>query len=423
MNRTSASSGTTITGVSAARRAGWGATAVALLSAGLVVYPAPIPALGAQDGHHHAPSAAALAHSHHVVAHREHQIKVAAAQIGAAKGELDHLNVTAEVAFEAYDGARVKLAAAQRAVHTAQVVLAGANRAVAKGQRGVVAFAQAAYMSGGLSSLSIYLQPGGPSQLVSRVGAIDAISSSEHTTLQRFKAAQIYQGVVAQQAQGVEAKAAAAARAAQRAKRVAAAAVARQQAELAGLRRQQQHLQSLLASAKSHASRLQQAHLAALARARRQAAARAAAAPAPTGPSPYSGATGDLSGTVSAATASAALASAESQIGKPYVWAASGPNAYDCSGLVMWAYAQHGVYLDHWTGDQWNEGAHVSRADLRPGDLVFFAYNTSDPSTIHHVGMYVGNGQMVDAPYTGVNVRYDYAFRSDYIGAVRPYQR
>jgi cell wall-associated NlpC family hydrolase len=408
--------------VSAARRMGWGAAATALLSAGLVVYPVPIPAVGAV-GRHHAPSAGALAHSQHVVAHREHLIKVAAAQIGAAKAALTHLNVTAEVAFEAYDGARVKLATTQRAVHTAQVVLAGANRQVAKGQRGVVTFAQAAYKSGGLSSLSIYLEPGGPSRLVSRVGAIDAISSSEHTTLQRFKAAQIYQGVVAEQAQGVEAKAASAARAAQRAKQVAAAAVARQQAEVTGLRQQQAHLQSLLNSAKSHASKLQQAHLAAVARARRRAATRAAAPPAPTGPGPYSGSSGDLSGTVSSATAAAALASAESQIGKPYVWAAAGPNSYDCSGLVMWAYAQNGVHLDHWTGDQWNEGAHVSRAQLRPGDLIFFAYNTSDPATIHHVGMYVGNGQMVDAPYTGVNVRYDYAFRSDYIGAVRPYQR
>jgi cell wall-associated NlpC family hydrolase len=81
------------------------------------------------------------------------------------------------------------------------------------------------------------------------------------------------------------------------------------------------------------------------------------------------------------------------------------------------------VHLDHWTGDQWNEGAHISRAELRPGDLVFFATNTSDPSTIHHVGMYVGNGEMIDAPFTGADVRYDSAFRSDYIGAVRPYQQ
>jgi cell wall-associated NlpC family hydrolase len=182
-------------------------------------------------------------------------------------------------------------------------------------------------------------------------------------------------------------------------------------------------LRRLLAGARSTASRLQREHLAALARAR-EAAARATTSSTSTAPgSPFAGETTSTAGTVSASTAAAALHKAESQIGKPYQWAAAGPNSYDCSGLTMWAYAQEGVHLDHFTGDQWGEGAHVSRTELRPGDLVFFATNTSDPSTIHHVGMYVGNGQMVDAPFTGANVRYGYAFRPDYIGAVRPYQR
>jgi cell wall-associated NlpC family hydrolase len=147
------------------------------------------------------------------------------------------------------------------------------------------------------------------------------------------------------------------------------------------------------------------------------------ATPAAPSGAPYANQTTSTAGTVAAGTAAGALQAAESQIGKPYQWGAVGPGSYDCSGLVMWSYASVGVHLDHWTGDQWNEGAHVSRTQLRPGDLVFFAYNTGDPATIHHVGMYVGNGQMVDAPFTGANVRYDYAFRPDYIGAVRPYQR
>ena len=86
----------------------------------------------------------------------------------------------------------------------------------------------------------------------------------------------------------------------------------------------------------------------------------------------------------------------------------------------MYVWAKAGVALGHFTGAQWNEGTHVTRAQLQPGDLVFFATNTSQPSTIHHVGIYVGGGQMIDAPYTGVNVRKESAFRSDYIGAVRP---
>ena len=130
-----------------------------------------------------------------------------------------------------------------------------------------------------------------------------------------------------------------------------------------------------------------------------------------------------MAGTVSAATEQQAVNYAESQIGKPYQWGAAGPDRYDCSGLVMWAYAHAGVTLDHWTGYQWQEGARIATSALRPGDLVFFATDTSDPNTIHHVGMYIGNGQMVEAPYTGANVRISSAWRPDLIGAIRPYDR
>jgi cell wall-associated NlpC family hydrolase len=403
--------------VSGARRVRWG-VAIATLVGSVALVPVP-----AAASHGHGPSAAAVARSKHQVARREHQVKRAFGRVESAKQALAKLNVIAEVAFEAYDGAEVKLTAAQRAVSTAHIVLDSANKQVAKGQRRVTKFATAAYEGGGLSSVAAYVEPGGPSKLVARMGAIDAISSSEHTTLQRLDAARLYQGVVSRQAEQVKARATAAARVASRAKAVAAAAVSRQTAVLDSLRHQQAHLRALLSQARSHAGKLERARIAAIERARREAAARRAAAQPPAGPSPFSGSSGSTAGTVAASTAAAALRNAESQIGKPYQWGAAGPDSYDCSGLVMWAYSQVGVSMDHWTGDQWNEGAHVSRAELRPGDLVFFAFNTSDPATIHHVGMYVGNGEMVDAPYTGVDVRYDSAFRSDYIGAVRPYQR
>lgn len=80
---------------------------------------------------------------------------------------------------------------------------------------------------------------------------------------------------------------------------------------------------------------------------------------------------------------------------KPYVWGAEGPNSFDCSGLVMWAYQKVGISLPHYTGNQWTAGTHVSRDDLRPGDLVFFY------SDLHHVGIYIGAGLMVHAPQTG----------------------
>ncbi|HTW21772.1 MAG TPA: NlpC/P60 family protein [Mycobacteriales bacterium] len=405
--------------MSAFRRLRVGAVVAALASL-TTLAAAPVPALAAHG--HGGPSAGQIAKSRREVASRERQVRAAAAAVERAKLALNRLNTSAEVAFEAYDEARVKLHAAQHAVHTAHVVLAGATQQVNSGEVRVHNFVTAAYETGGLSSLDAYLSPGGPAELVSRVGALAAVDTSEHTTLQQLEAAQIYQGVVSRQAESVASIATAAAAAANRAKQAALAAVHRQSVLLAKLRTTQHHLNLLLTQAKAHVSKLQRERLAAIAAARARAIARRQAQGS-SGPSPYSGRSGNLSGTVSAATALAALQAAESQIGKPYQWGAAGPNSYDCSGLTMWAYDQVGVHLLHYTGDQWNEGAHVSRSELRPGDLVFFATNTSDPSTIHHVGMYVGGGEMVDAPYTGVDVRYDSIDRPDYIGAVRPYQR
>jgi peptidoglycan DL-endopeptidase CwlO len=108
-----------------------------------------------------------------------------------------------------------------------------------------------------------------------------------------------------------------------------------------------------------------------------------------------------------------ALRWALSRRGDPYVWGAAGPNAFDCSGLVLWAYAQVGISLPHYTGDQWNMGVHVAYNDLQPGDLVFFYPDIS------HVGLYIGNGLMVDAPDFGEVVQVEPVMRDVYVGAVR----
>jgi len=108
-----------------------------------------------------------------------------------------------------------------------------------------------------------------------------------------------------------------------------------------------------------------------------------------------------------------ALRAALTQRGKPYVWGAAGPDAYDCSGLVVWAFAQEGISLPHYTGSLWNSGMHVSRDQLEPGDLVFFF------ADISHVGIYLGNGLMVDAPSAGQDVQVQAVFWNAYVGAVR----
>jgi peptidoglycan DL-endopeptidase CwlO len=108
-----------------------------------------------------------------------------------------------------------------------------------------------------------------------------------------------------------------------------------------------------------------------------------------------------------------ALRAAMTRIGDPYVWGGAGPKVFDCSGLVMWAYAQIGISLPHFTGDQWNMGVHVPRADLQPGDLVFFY------ADISHVGLYLGHGLMVDAPDFGEDVMVQQIDWGIYAGAVQ----
>ncbi|WP_407939898.1 C40 family peptidase [Micromonospora krabiensis] len=105
-----------------------------------------------------------------------------------------------------------------------------------------------------------------------------------------------------------------------------------------------------------------------------------------------------VNGVVSAA-ARTAIKTACQQVGDPYVWGATGPNSFDCSGLTQYAYKAAGISLTHFTGAQWNEGKAVPRSEARPGDLVFFF------SDLHHVGLYLGNDKMVHAPRAGKPVQ------------------
>ena len=95
------------------------------------------------------------------------------------------------------------------------------------------------------------------------------------------------------------------------------------------------------------------------------------------------------------------------------------PSGSTAPGSTLYAYAKVGVRLGHFTGSQWNAGRRVTFAQLAPGDLMFFATNTSDPSTIHHVSIYLGGGKMIHAPHTGDVVKVSSAGRSDFIGGVR----
>lgn len=119
-----------------------------------------------------------------------------------------------------------------------------------------------------------------------------------------------------------------------------------------------------------------------------------------TGSSSSTGTSGTTAGTSAAA---AAVAFAKDQLGEPYVWAATGPGSWDCSGLTMKSWLSAGERLPRTAQSQYDATTHIAIADLRPGDLVFYGTTSS---SIYHVGMYVGNGTMIHAPRTGDVVKY-----------------
>jgi hypothetical protein len=116
---------------------------------------------------------------------------------------------------------------------------------------------------------------------------------------------------------------------------------------------------------------------------------------------------------------SAFLAAAASRVGKPYVWGATGPDSFDCSGLVMWSLARAGIRMPRVSQEQFLTGPHIPYADARPGDLLFWHYDPTDHQDVDHVAIYAGKGMMLVAPHTGENVQYVPVPLNDFAGVVR----
>jgi cell wall-associated NlpC family hydrolase len=127
--------------------------------------------------------------------------------------------------------------------------------------------------------------------------------------------------------------------------------------------------------------------------------------------------------TAAGPVAALAIRAALAEVGVPYLWGGESRSGFDCSGLMQWSYARAGIMLPRVAQDQYDAGPLVPPgAPLQPGDLVFFG---GGPSEVHHVGMYLGDGRMVDAPHTGAFVRVEpiTGFDPAYVGASRPADR
>jgi cell wall-associated NlpC family hydrolase len=332
---------------------------------------------------------------------------------------IDRMNAQVERLVEDYNANREALEATRAQERATERRRQAAERQLQAAQQVLDQRVRAIYVNGPVSSLA---------QLLGAVDVHDALTQAKYQA-----------GVV-----DADSEAIARVDEARRLLETVAADLARQrraQEELQRhLERQRQEIEARLAGQRRYlarvkdavkraveAERRRQEELRRRALARRLAAARAAAraraarAVVRDGRRPSSGwAAQPGLGRHSSGTAREAMRWALAQLGKPYQWGATGPGSFDCSGLTMSAYAHAGLSLPRTAASQWYAGPHVGLGDLAPGDLLFFADNTADPSTIHHVGMYVGNGQMVEAPYTGASVRISSIGRGDYVGAVRP---
>jgi len=357
----------------------------------------------------------------------ENQVRRQQAALGAEQGKLSaadtmlgRLQTQAEVLTERYDQVQVNEQRAASAYQVTEARLSQARRQEDASQSALAGLAAEEFESGGgFDPLTAMLgDANGPQAFLNQAGLGQVLAQSGTDTLAANQANDAVARVFQTQARELLTAQRADLRAANDLKLAIQAAVARQTAFVASTKDRRNSLAGELASAQAHESALQAARQAALAASAAQAAVAAAAAGGGGSTQVPSWAWG------SGATATQGDIAANwalTQLGKPYQWGGTGPDSYDCSGLTMDAWAQAGVQLLHYTGYQWEEGPHLPLNELQRGDLLFYATNTADPSTIHHVGIYIGDGMMVDAPYTGAFVRIDSMYQpGGLIGAVRP---
>lgn len=324
----------------------------------------------------------------------------ARAQAAALAASVARLQTRAEVATEAYDAIESRLGAAvtRQALAQQQVDAARTNVQSAVDQQ--QARVRALYESGGRTTLLATVLAGtDPADAMSRLHVIGSLFSYDSTDVADAQ-------VVADQAAALSRRLETTAREVTRLQHSAAVAAGRVQLLLAQQRRAlhaaNRQVRALVAQ--------QQAQLAAADAAAFQSALVDAG-----------GVLGQQGTTPPNDVAAAAIAAARTKLGDPYLWGGTGPDAFDCSGLTQWAYAHAGIQLPRVAADQYNVGAHVALDALQPGDLLFWATNVNDPTTIHHVTIYLGAGMMLAAPHTGDVVKIQPVYLSGYIGATRPY--
>jgi cell wall-associated NlpC family hydrolase len=324
----------------------------------------------------------------------------ARAEAGRIQRQIDRLHTEVEILAEAYDANAERLDAVIRASVAHQQELADGELALETARASLDRQVRSLYIEGPLAPLELLLAAQDGHELAVARRAMDRSLDADSQAVATVQAATGRVGTVVAELQANQAE--------------VLAARGQLAAQRAGIERRLALERGLLAGAERRV-RLLVAEASAREEAARRAALAAAAARARA-----LGLDGFATAPPPTAAAAAAVRAALVQVGKPYRWGATGPDAFDCSGLVAWAWAQAGAALPRTAREQWSAGTHVDPAHTLPGDLVFFASVAGDPGSIHHVGMYLGQGLMVDAPHTGALVRVEPIQAAGYAGATRP---
>ncbi|MFE2045513.1 NlpC/P60 family protein [Streptomyces sp. NPDC059477] len=290
------------------------------------------------------------------------------------KAQVDKLYEEAEQATEKYNGAKEKQEKLQKEISTIQDNVAKGQEEVNELREDLGSLASAQYRSGGLDPAVQLFLSADPDDYLEQASTLDKLSSQQVDALEEI---QDKQRVLAQdRAEATE--------------KLEDLATTRTELE-----KKKDEVQGKLAEAQKLLNSLTAAEKAALEaeeeRASRDSTERVELA-----------STEETAPASGSSRTTSAYAAAQSVIGSPYVYGASGPSSFDCSGLTSWAYAQAGMQIPRTSQEQANAGTRIySQSDLQVGDLVIFY------DDLHHVGFYAGNGQVLHSPRTGTVVRYE----------------
>lgn len=315
--------------------------------------------------------------------------------ISEVKKKVDKLYQQAESSTQKYNAAKEKTDEQREKADRSLDAAAKRTDKLNDARRTLGNYATAQYRNGGMSETATLLLTEEPQQFFEQTRVLDRMTGRQKLAVTDYERQQ---------------------KAAETKRKAATEELDSLAASQKALKKNKQDVQAKLSEARKMLSKLtaeQKARLAAIEK-KKEEAARKAAERAEKARQDEAGSEAGKGGATDSAAAAKVMSFAKKQLGKPYVWGATGPGSFDCSGLTLGAWKSAGITLPRTTFDQVNVGTKVSKSQMKPGDLIFFFDDVS------HVGIYAGNGQMIHAPKPGAEVRYETIENMPFHSANRP---